>query len=157
MRKKPSGPLKAYRIFWCGELIAEPFVGRNSSQAKAAFARSTWTDGANTARQVWGFLRAIRCRDNEEERQAVEDFEDRGKHWRDTRRAKRLQAQCDAFNAAYPVGTPVQVVGCWEVKYWPNGITTIRTPAWLPHQSNILVSVEGLTGGLSLKFINPTP
>ncbi|WP_345114471.1 hypothetical protein [Hymenobacter algoricola] len=106
-------------------------------------------------RDIWPHLRSRRLRDPEQEQLAIEAHEDQGKYWRDTRRYARLLAEAEAFNARYPVGTPVRVVGCCEADTWPDGLTTIRTPAWVPSETAVFVSVEGYAGGFYLRHIQP--
>jgi len=150
--KKPStAPLKAYEVRFFGE-FAGIYVGRNHGQAKAAFTLDT--DGYQ-AKDLWRNLSAKRLRDEEWELAAIEKHEDRGKYWRDTRQYARQVAAAEAFNARYPVGTPVQVIDCCEADTWPGGLTTTRTPAWAPSETCVLVSVEGYAGGFYLKNIKP--
>lgn len=147
-------PLKAYQIFFFGQFAAV-YVGRSGGQAKAAFARSSWADGYY-AKDIWPNIGCKRLRDAEWELEAIEKFEDRGKYWRNTRAFARLQAAADAFNAKYPIGSPVQVVDCCEAQHWPDGNTVTRSTAWAVHGS-VLVSVEGQAGGMYLQKIKPLP
>lgn len=137
----PPAPLKAYHVWFYGELIGELFVGRSASQAKASFCRSVWADGKQ-ALALWPGLRARRCADDEQAGPAIERYEDRNKYWRDKRATRRLQQQADAFNLAYPIGTPVRLA--------TGELTRTRSHAWLPCEGLILVQVEGRVGGLDL-------
>ncbi len=65
-----------------------------------------------------------------------------------------VAAKVAAWNAQFPVGTPV--------RYWPmdrtgEGIESqTRTPAWVIHGGHsALVSVEGRTGGIILSHVEP--
>ncbi len=147
-------PLKAYQIFFFGQFAAV-YVGHTAGEAKAAFARSSWTEG-HYAKDIWPNLGSKRLRDTEWELAAIEKYEDRGKYWRNTRAFARLQAVADAFNARYPVGAAVQVIDCCEAHQWPGGVTATRTPAWAV-QGAVLVSVEGQAGGMYIKNIKPLP
>lgn len=147
-------PMKAYQIFFFGRFAAV-YVGHTAGEAKAAFARSAWTEGYFN-KDIWPNIGSKRLRDAEWEMEAIEKFEDRGKYWRNTRAFARLEAMATAFNARYPVGTTVQVVDCCEADQWPGGITTTRTPAWAV-QGSVLVSVEGQAGGMYLPKIKPLP
>jgi hypothetical protein len=86
----------------------------------------------------------------------VEAAEDARRYWRDTHKFARLQAQADAFNAAYPVGTSVLVVNCDEATtVFTSQPTRTRSPAWVPNLEDVLVSVEGQAGGFGLAYIQP--
>lgn len=66
-----------------------------------------------------------------------------------TKRPKTLTAE--AFNAKYPVGTPV--------RYWPGvreGAGTeskTRSEAWLMGGHSVVVKVEGYAGGIALTHV----
>ena len=150
-KRNTTAPLKAYRVGFYGE-SAGTYVGRTAGQAKAAAIRDY--EGGGHERGLWRTVRALRVRNPEKEALEIEAFEDKGKYWRNTRAYARLQAEADAFNALWPVGTPVQVVECGEASQWPDGITVTRTPAWAV-QGSVLVSVEGQAGGMYLKYVMP--
>ena len=59
----------------------------------------------------------------------------------------------DAWNAAYPVGTPVYA--------WPGALTDqplrtrTRTPAWNLGSGHPVASVDGYAGGIALTHLQP--
>lgn len=140
---------KAYRVVWfdkdCGV-----WAGYTQGQAQAAFVREA--DGF-PASSYWPYLSSSRAHGPEADL-AIERYLDRGKYWRDTLAFARLLAKAKAFNAQYPVGTPVRIVGCGEADQWPEGMTVTRTPAWAI-QGSVLVSVEGQAGGMYLRYVHP--
>lgn len=144
-------PLKAYEIFLFG-WYAGIVVATTNAKARAQFALS---DGRDGARNRWAGLRSCLLRNEEEAILAIEKHEDEGKYWRDTRAFARRQAECDTFNASWPVGTPVRVVNCCEADHWPEGVTFTRTPAWAVNENTAMVSLEGYAGGFYLKNVRP--
>jgi hypothetical protein len=57
----------------------------------------------------------------------------------------------DQWNAAHPVGTPVLA---WPAtRDDPPMATRTRTPAWTLGHGDVVVSVEGYTGGIRLAHI----
>lgn len=157
-KRNTTAPLKAYEVYeveydWRGipkEFVFGVYVGRTPGQARWQAARDRMSGG------FYNPFPGLRSR-RVENRQAIEDYEDRGKYWRDTRRAQRSQARADAFNAACPVGSAVRVFACVEARTWPEGLTATRTPAWLANKDQVLVSVEGYSGGFDLKHIQLLP
>lgn len=100
----------------------------------------------------------VRARRDPTKDDLAEAEEDRGLYWRDTRRYKRLEAQAEAFNAAYLVGTAILVIGCDEAQtVFQNQPTRLRTPAWVASLNGVLASVEGQAGGFDLKYLQPIP
>ena len=152
-------PLKAYEVYeraddWRGLTKEHSYgvlVGHTAGQARARAALDRISDGATNP---WADLRSRRVLGLAAER-AIEKHEDRGKYWRHTKAYARLKAEAAAFNAMWPVGTPVQIVNCCEVDLWPDGITVTRTPAWAPSETYAFVSVEGIPGGMDLARVVP--
>jgi hypothetical protein len=146
----PTPTLKAWAIMLGGEYAGNE-VATTAGKAKAAAYRE--------ARSYDSGLEftdlSVRLVRGEKGQMLIERHEDRGKYWRDTRSYARMQARVDEFNAKYPVGHPVRVVECGEADQWPDGLTTIRTPAWVASENTILVSVEGQAGGMYFKYVQP--
>jgi len=148
-------PLKAYEVYSKPDYVFSfkeysfgIHAGHTAGQAKARVAIDREVDNP------WRGLATRRVHGPEAEL-AIAKLNDRGKYWRDKAENVRLQAECDAFNAKYPVGTPVQVVGCCEASNWPDGMTKLRTPAWVSGPGCALVSVEGYSGGFYMEYIKP--
>ncbi|GAB2959182.1 hypothetical protein GCM10027048_28110 [Hymenobacter coalescens] len=150
-KKVLTGPLKAYEVFFCGERYGT-FVGRSAGQAKARLAADLYECYDNN--QIWPYLKA-RLAGLKDAASAIEAHEDRGKYWKDTKAFARLQAEADAFNAKYPIGSEVRLVNCHEAYFWRGKTTKTRTPAWVPSLSGVLVSIEGEAGGFGLEYIQP--
>lgn len=153
-RKYDHLPLKAYEVYErvdYGYKVQEFSygirAGRTPGQARARVA----TDFME-ADNPWRGLRSRRVFGDLAER-AIEREEDKGKYWRDTKAYARLQAACDAFNAAWPVGSPVECPP--YANRFPAGLTFTRTPAWVPNETHILISVEGIDGGIALYSVVP--
>ena len=152
-------PLKAYEVYeneddWRGlskEYSYGVFAGHTAGQARAQAATDRMSGGSTNP---WPYLRSRRVMGLAAER-AIEKHEDRGKYWRHTKAFARLQAEVEAFNKMWPVGTPVQVVNCCEASLWADGITVTRTPAWAPSETYAFVSVDGMPGGMDLARIIP--
>ncbi len=149
-------PLKAYEVYskygqgflYHDEYSFGVVAGHTAGQARYQVALNRELDNP------WKDLRSRRVHGPEAER-AIEAFQDQGKYWKNTGAFARLQAQADAWNAAYPVGHPVLVRDCGEASTWPNGQTVTRTPAWVPSLSGVLVSLEGHCGGFGLEYLTP--
>lgn len=63
------------------------------------------------------------------------------------------------FNSAHPVGTPVVAYPLTRPEHGMPGFferveTVTRTPAWTLGDGTPVVSVDGLTGGISLTHID---
>ena len=155
-RNYNSRPLKAYEVYLpnaTGRFYNEPWpcgihVGRTAGQARAEVVREM----SDSAGNLWAELRSRRVL-GEVAQHAIEDYEDRGKYWKDTRKYARLQTLADAFNDAYPVSTPVRLL-CYVDSFQPTDTVT-RTLAWCPNETQVLVSVEGHAGGFCLTQVRP--
>jgi len=152
-------PLKAYEVYeadtdWRGrskEYSYGVLAGHTPGQARARAALDRISGGCANP---WRNLRSRRVLGLAAER-AIEKHEDAGKYWRHTKAFARLQAEAEAFNEMWPVGTPVQIVNCCECDLWPDGITVTRTPAWALSETYAFVSVEGMPGGMDLARVVP--
>jgi hypothetical protein len=144
-------PLKAYEVFFYGKEYGR-YVGHTAAEARAKLARDLYE--CYDWRDIWPNLSSKRIEDSAHAARVLERHADQGKHWRDKSENVRLQAEADAFNEKYPVGTPVKVLSC-EASTWPDGTTTTRTPAWLSGPGSLLVSLEGYSGGFGMEYIQP--
>lgn len=65
-----------------------------------------------------------------------------------------MSDKAEAFNAKYPIGTPV--------RYWPGAkigagtASVTRRAAWMLGGHSAVVSVEGYAGGIALTHIEVT-
>lgn len=152
-------PLKAYEVYEKGDdwrCLSKEYsygilVGHTAGQARAQVATDRMSGGYTNP---WPYLRTRRVLGLAAER-AIEAHEDRGKYWRYTKAYARIQAEAEAFNRKWPVGTPVQILNCCESDLWPDGVTITRTPAWAPSETYAFVSVEGMPGGMNLACVFP--
>jgi len=152
-------PLKAYEVYeneddWRGltkEHSYGVFAGHTAGQARAQVAVERMSSGATNP---WPYLRSRRVLGAAAEL-AIEKRADENKYWKATRRFARLSAAANEFNRLWPVGTIVEVPGTWVG--WGDGLAKVatRTPAWVTCGLALLVSVEGITGGVDLDRVVP--
>lgn len=57
----------------------------------------------------------------------------------------------EAFNAKYPVGTPVRYFSLFDAPDFRESRT--RSPAWTVSGGNTVVSIDGTTGGVALDHL----
>jgi hypothetical protein len=68
--------------------------------------------------------------------------------------AKQLEKQINAWNAKYPIGTPVMRYKLIEPLREGNETKT-RSEAWIMGGHSAMVMVEGVSGGVRLESVKP--